>query len=175
METYSQGYISAFKVLPCSYEFPVLKKNDFFMFWQIGKCFTWESLGVKICFGLKPCVPINASSVVNKECDILRANRFTKFFPMNFDSENPQVRTAFSKVSLSRLFHKMVIQHNYLGKIEELLPEKSVGSLLSNSQPTSGQQSADKWQLLVNKRPTVSWQFSQCFCCWTTDGRQIFG
>ena len=75
---------------------------------------------------------------------------------MNFDSENPQVRNAFSKVSLSRLFHKMVIQHNYLGKIEELLPEKSVGSLLSNSQPTSGQQSADKWQLLVNKRPTVS-------------------
>lgn len=38
----------------------------------------------------------------------------------------------------------MVIQHNYLGKIEELmLPEKSVGSLLSNCQPTGSLQVAN--------------------------------
>jgi len=37
----------------------------------------------------------------------------------------------------------MVIQHNYLGKIEELLPKKSVGSLLSNCQPTVSRQVAN--------------------------------
>ena len=74
------------------------------MFWQIGKCFTWELLGVKICSGLKPLCTNNASSVVNKECDILRANSFTKFFPLNFDSENPQVELHFQKLASAGYF-----------------------------------------------------------------------
>ena len=74
------------------------------MFWQIGKCFTWELLGVKICSGLKPLCTNNTSSVVNKECDILRANRFTKFFPLNFDSENLQVELHFQKLASAGYF-----------------------------------------------------------------------
>ena len=94
------------RFLPCSCEFPVLKKNDFFHVLANWKMFHLRVTGVKICSGLKPLCTNNTSSVVNiyKECDILRANRFTKFFPLNFDSENPQVELHFQKLASAGYF-----------------------------------------------------------------------
>ena len=53
----------------------------------------------------------------------------------------------------------MVIQHNYLGKIEELLPKKSVSRLLSNCQPTVSR------QLVANSQLTNG-------NCWSTKDQQ---
>ena len=53
----------------------------------------------------------------------------------------------------------MVIQHNYLGEIVELLPKKSVGRLLSNCQPTVSQ------QLVANSQLTNG-------NCWSTKDPQ---
>ena len=53
----------------------------------------------------------------------------------------------------------MVIQHSYLGKIEELLPKKSVGRLLSNCQPTFSR------QLVANSQLTNG-------NCWSTKDQQ---
>ena len=53
----------------------------------------------------------------------------------------------------------MVIQHNYLGEIEELLPKKSVSRLLSNCQPTVSR------QLVANSQRTNG-------NCWSTKDQQ---
>ena len=53
----------------------------------------------------------------------------------------------------------MVIQHNYLGEIEELLPKKSVSRLLSNCQPTVSR------QLVANSQLTNG-------NCWSTKDQQ---
>ena len=92
------------RFLPCSCEFPVLKKNDFFSCFGKLENVSPESYWGLICSGLKPLCTNNTSSVVNKECDILRANRFTKFFPLNFDSENPQVELHFQKLASAGYF-----------------------------------------------------------------------
>ena len=101
---WSQGCISTFKVFAVFLWIPSFEEKWFFSCFGKLENVSPESYWGLICSGLKPLCTNNTSSVVNKECDILRANRFTKFFPLNFDSENPQVELHFQKLATAGYF-----------------------------------------------------------------------